>query len=158
MSLKEKLKKLETKGEERKVNLRMTKNKVDLLDRLSKHFGTNTSALIREMVDDVIIQLQKELVVLENDNGLEFIKNSDNSKKNITYLPSVIESLVPELYNYSCKREDFSSDEEYEEFYIKNAELSVKNGTSESFSGITPISKKSISFHEDDVKNEDSKK
>jgi len=157
MSLKEKLKKLETKGEERKVNLRMPKNKVDLLDRLSKHFGTNTSALIREMVDDAIIQLQKELVVLEKDNGLEFIKNSDNSKKNISYLPSVIESLVPELYNYSCKREDFSSDEEYEEFYIKNAELSVKNGTSEAFSGITPISKKSISFHEDDFKNEEDK-
>ena len=157
MSLKEKLKKLETKGEERKVNLRMPKNKVDLLDRLAKHFGTNTSTLIREMIDDAIIQLQRELVVLEKDNGIEVTKN-DESKEMITYLPSIIELFVPELYNYSSKREDFSSDEEYEAFYIKDAELSVRYGISGGFSGTAPISKKSIVFTENDFVNVDNKK
>ena len=157
MSLKDKLKKLENKGEERKVNLRMPKNKVDLLDRLAKHFGTNTSTLIREMIDDAIIQLQKELVVLEKDNGLKFIR-TDESKKSITYLPSVIEALVPELYNYSCNREDFSSDEEYEAFYIKDAELSVRYGVTAGFSGTTPISKKLIVFDEEDYIDVDSEK
>ncbi|MGB3750771.1 MAG: hypothetical protein WA945_04335 [Arcobacteraceae bacterium] len=157
MSLKEKLNKLENKGEERKVNLRMPKNKVDLLDKLAKHFGTNTSTLIREMIDDAIIQLQRELVVLEKDNGIEVTKN-DESKEMITYLPSVIELFVPELYNYSNKREDFSSDEEYESFYMKDAELSVRYGISAGFSGTTPISKKSIEFYDNDFVNVDSKK
>jgi len=157
MSLKEKLNKLENKGEERKVNLRMPKNKVDLLDRLSKHFGTNTSTLIREMIDNAIIQLQKELVVLEKDNGIEVTK-SDESKEMITYLPSIIELLVPELYNYSSSREDFSSDEEYEEFFIKDVELSVRYGTAMAFSGSTPISRESIEIHQEDFDNVDNKK
>lgn|GEM_PF-3472457 len=157
MSLKEKLNKLESKGEERKVNLRMSKNKVDLIDRLAKHFGTNTSTLIREMVDNALIQLQRELVVLEKDNGLEVTKG-DDSKEIITYLPSLIELLVPELYNYSSKREDFSSDKEYEEFFIKDAELSVRYGTSMAYSGNTPLSRESINIHENDFNDVDNKK
>lgn len=157
MSLNKKLKKLKNKGEEKQIALRMPKNKVDLIDRLAKHFGTNTSTLIREMVDDALIQLQRELVVLEKDNGLEVTKG-DNSKEIITYLPSLMELLVPELYNYSSKREDFSSDKEYEEFFIKDAELSVRYGTSMAYSGNTPISRDTISIHEDDFDDVDNKK
>lgn len=145
MSLKEKLNKLESKGEERKVNLRMPKNKVDLLEKLANQFGTNTSTLIREMIDDAIVQLQKEFIVLDKENGINMTRE-DGSIDTLRYLPTLVEFMVPELEFDGGRRKDFSSDEDYDNFPIKHAELSVKYGNSYSISGTTPISKKCYEF------------
>ena len=63
-----------------------------------------------------------------------------------------------QLYNYSCNRQDFSSDEEYESFFIKDVEFSVRYGFTGGFSGTTPISKKTIKFNEEDYLDVDNKK
>lgn len=52
MSLDKKLNKLESKGEEKKINLRMPKGKADVLEILAEHYGVTVSTLIREMIDN----------------------------------------------------------------------------------------------------------
>lgn len=151
MTLKDKLKGLENKGEERKVNLRMPKNKVDLLEKLAKQFGTNISTLIREMIDDAIMQLQKDLVVLDVEYGVE-VTRKDATVETVTYLPSIVELVVPELTLNSYSRDDFSSDEEYDNFVSEDARLKVENGISTESSGFTPISKKEYKFIKKDFK------
>lgn len=150
MALKDRLNKLESNSEERKVNLRMPKNKVDLIEKLAIQYGTNISTLIREMVDNSIIELQKEFVLLDEQNGLK-ITREDESTDIIRYLPEIVEYTVPEL-RYYPKREDFPSDEEYEDFVIENARYCVEYGNSLAISGITNITKKEYSFESERYK------
>ena len=71
MSLDKKLNRLESKGEEKKINLRIAKGKADVLEILAEHYGVTVSTLIREMIDNSLTQLQKELVVVNEGLGIK---------------------------------------------------------------------------------------
>ena len=144
MSLKKRLVNLETRGEEKKVNLRMQKDVVLLLEKLASNYGTNTSTLIREIIDDAICELCKDCIVLDEENGIE-ISHSDGKKTNVTYFPTIVELLTGRIYHFS--RSDFCSDEERDNFDIKDAEYSVKYGNAYACSLTTIHSKKDYEFH-----------
>ena len=154
MSLKKRLERLEIRGEEKKVNLRMQKDVVTLLEKLANHYGTNTSTLIREIIDDAIFELCKDFILLDEENGIE-ISHDNGKKTNVTYFPDVVELLTGR--SYSFPRSEFCSDEERDAFDIKNAEYSVKYGNSYACSGTTVHSKEDYSFeskpYKEDMEN-----
>ena len=149
MSLKKRLERLENRGEEKKVNLRMQKEVVTLLEKLAKHYGTNTSTLIREIIDDAIFELCKDFILLDEENGIE-VSHDDGKTTNVTYFPDVVELLTGRTYSFS--RNEFCSDEERDAFDIKDAEYSVKYGISISCSGTTIHSKEDYSFESERYK------
>lgn len=148
MSLDKKLNRIESLGEDKKINLRMPKVKVDMLERLAKHYDTNVSTIIREMLDDALIQLQKELIVLNDEAGAT-VTNGKGKKEIIKYLPDVFELTLPEIHKNGYARKEFSSDEEFERFFVENERLSIKYGMSLSCSGITPITNKKFEITEE---------
>lgn len=145
MSLHNKLKQVKGKGEEKTIALRMQKGKVDLLDKLANHYGTNISTLVREMIDESIRKLQLELIVLDESNGVE-IKEEGESRL-ITYLPAVTELLAPDLTVNNLSDKDFCSDmEAFNHYYIEDNRLSVEHGFDLSSGGIDLITKKAFEF------------
>lgn len=78
----------------KKINLRMPKGKVDVLEILAEHYGIPVSTLIREMIDNSLTQLQK-LVVVNEGLGVN-IKNKLREEE-IRYLPDIISILAPSL-------------------------------------------------------------
>ena len=145
MSLDKKFKLLESKGEEKKVTLRIKKGKVDLIEKLADHYGTNTSTLIREMIDEAIMKLQLELIVLDEEQGIKHTGQNDK-EFNVTYLPDVITLMTPELELRSYGNSDFKNDKEYDNFSIEHNRLSVEHGITENASGNSAISNKKYNF------------
>ena len=145
MSLHNKLKKVRGKGEEKTIALRIPKGKAQILEKLSENYGTNVSSLIREMIDNSLKELQKELIVLSEELALD-VKREDGSIDKIRYLPEVMGLLSQdlELYNFTAK--DFSTAKEYENFVIEDARLSVKYGNAEGASILSPITGKEYNF------------
>ena len=150
MSLDKKLNKLVAKGEEKKINLRIPKGKVEILEILAEHYGTNISTLIREMIDNSLIQLQKELVVVKEGLGLE--SETNEGKFEVRYLPSIISLLASDIELGSYSSEDFKTLEEYDKFTIEDSRLSVKYGFSNQSKGISPISKTEYDFKKGELK------
>lgn len=144
MSLNKKLNKLDSRGEEKKINLRMSKGKVDILEILAEHYGINVSTLIREMIDNSLVQLQKELVIVGEGYGVKI--NNEFGEEEVRYLPDIISLLAPSIHLPLCPRTDFPTLEEYEKYYIENEKLSVEYGLSEETYFISPISNKKFEF------------
>ncbi|MCT7587531.1 hypothetical protein [Aliarcobacter butzleri] len=151
MSLDKKLNKLESKGEEKKINLRMPKGKADVLEILAEHYGVTVSTLIREMIDNSLTQLQKELVVVNEGLGIK-IENK-YGKHEVRYLPDIIGILAPNIELSSYGNEDFKTLDELDNFSIEHARLSVEFGLSEESHGISSISKKEYSFKKNHKKD-----
>ena len=145
MSLHNKLKKVKDKGEEKTIALRMPKGKVDLIEKLADHYGTNVSTLVREMIDESIRKLQLELIVLKDENGIEITKEGES--RMITYLPAVTEMLAPDLVMNNISEKDFCSDmEALNHYFIEDNRLSVEHGFALSSSGVDLITKKEFNF------------
>lgn len=151
MSLDKKLNKLDSRGEEKKINLRMPKGKVDILEILAEHYGINVSTLIREMIDNSLIQLQKELVVVGEGYGVKI--NNEFGEEEVRYLPDIISILAPSLELTTYSNEDFKTLEELDNFSIEHARLSVEFGLSEESHGISSISEKEYSFKKNQKKD-----
>ena len=144
MSLNKKFNKIDGKGEEKKINLRMSKGKAEILEILAEHYEINISTLIREMIDNSLIQLQKELVLVKE--GLSVKVTNSHGEEEIRYLPDIIEILAPSIYFDYFPKDDFKSPEEYDNFIIEHNRLSVEYGLSEEIHGTSPISKKEYEF------------
>lgn len=145
MSLHDKLKKVKDKGEEKTIALRMPRGKAMILEKLAEYYEINTSALIREMIDDSIMKLQKDLIVLPDNLGVKITQG--DKERNITYLPDVIALLSNDSYGYAFNLMDFGGWEElYDTFVLEDAKLSVEKGLAMSHSGVTPITKKEYHF------------
>jgi hypothetical protein len=144
MSLDKKLNRLESKGEEKKINLRIAKGKADVLEILAEHYGVTVSTLIREMIDNSLIELQKELIVVNKGLGIN-ITQSDN-KYEVRYLPDIISILAPNIELSSYGNEDFPDLEELDNFSIEHARLSVEYGLTNEATGISSISNKEYNF------------
>jgi hypothetical protein len=146
MSLHNKLKTVKEKGEEKTIALRMPKSKVSILEKLAAYYDLNTSALIREMIDDSIMKLQKDLIVLPDELGVKF--TSDTGRENlITYFPDIVALYTNDSYPYSFDLEDCKCNEDLlDRNVIEDARLSVECGLSFSHSGIAPISEKEYNF------------
>ena len=128
MSLDKRLKKVKAIGDEKKITLRIPEGKAILLDKLAKHYGTNTSTLIREMIDDAILKLEHELIVVGDDYAVDFIQNNKQVKK-VTYLPAMVELLTPDLTLYTYSSEDFCFDNDaYDNFRTEHNRLSKEHG------------------------------
>lgn len=155
MNLNTKLNKLESKGEEKKINLRMQKGKADVLEILAKNYGVTVSTLIREMIDNSLLELQREFLVVEEGLGIN-ITEKDNNKREIRYLPSILELLAPDV-EYSGNSNDFKSLDEFDHFLVEKARLSVKYGLALEADGIAPISGKSYHFKRENINQKDSK-
>lgn len=126
MSLDKRLKKSKDKGEEKIITLRMSQNKVTLLEMLAKHYEVTLSSLVREMIDDAIVELQKDLLVLSEEAGSKGEKGGEPFT--YRYFPDIVEIIVPELHA-EPRRNEFNNSDEYDAMQIKAAELSVKYGT-----------------------------
>ncbi len=144
MSLDKKLNKLDNRGEEKKINLRIAKGKADVLEILSEHYGVTISTLIREMIDNSLTQLQKELVVVNEGLGIK-IENK-YGKHEVRYLPDIIGILAPNIELSSYGNEDFKTLEEVDNFSIEHARLSVEYGITQESHGISSISNKEYHF------------
>lgn len=145
MSLHNKLKKVKDKGEEKTIALRMPRGKVSILEKLAEYYDINTSALIREMIDDSIMKLQKDLIVFPDELGIEF--TSEGEKRLITYFPDVVALYTDDSYPYSFNLEDCNCSEELlDATVIEDARLSVECGLAAGHSGIAPISGKEFNF------------
>ena len=128
MSLDKRLKKVKAIGDEKKITLRMPEGKAILLDKLAKHYGTNTSTLIREMIDDAILKLELELIVLGDDYAIDFVKKNNQVKK-VRYLPAMVELLAPDLTLYTYSSEDFCfNNDAYDNFRTEHSRLSKEYG------------------------------
>ena len=109
MSLDKKLNKLDSRGEEKKINLRMPKGKVDILEILAEHYGINVSTLIREMIDNSLIQLQKELVVVGEGYGVkinnEFVNRKKRNVKNV-FIKVILqcENIYVKIFPVVCRQ------------------------------------------------------
>ena len=148
MSLHNKLKSVKGKGEEKTIALRIPKGRALILEKLAEYYELNTSALIREMIDDALIKLQKDLIVLPESLGLN-IKLGEQEEI-VTYLPEVMELLSEDLGHHYFKLEDFCNNvEAYENFIIEDARLTVKHGMASGYDGSTPITKKEYSFQKE---------
>jgi len=145
MSLHNKLKKVKTKGEEKTIALRIPKNKVLILEKLSEYYDLNISALIREMIDESIMKLQKDLIVFPEDIGVTI--TSDGKEEIIRYFPDIVSLYTDDSYPYSFKLEDCNCNEEVlDATVMEDARLSVEYGLALGNFGTTPISKKEYSF------------
>lgn len=145
MGLHKKLKTVKEKGEEKTIALRMPKGKALILEKLADYYGLNTSALIREMLDESIIKLQKELIVLPDELGLKVTQG--NKKRLVTYFPDVVALLTNDSMPYSIGKEDCECSEELTDLRVKeDARLSVEKGIAEGHSGITPYSHEEFNF------------
>ena len=144
MSLDKKLNRLNSRGEEKKINLRMPKGKVDVLEILAEHYGINVSTLIREMIDNSLVQLQKELVVVSEGYGVKV--NNEHGEEEIRYLPDIISLIAPSIYIPGCARTDFRTEEEYDKYVVENERLSVEFGLSEESFIVSPITNKEFEF------------
>ncbi len=145
MSLHSKLKQVKGKGEEKTIALRMPKQKVQVLEKLAEYYGTNTSTLVREMIDDAIMKLQKDLIVFPDELGVEATIKGE--KRLITYFPDIVALYTNDSYPYSFNLEDANCDEEVlDKKVIEDAKLSVEKGISDINIGITPYSKQKYHF------------
>ena len=145
MSLHNKLNKVKEKGEEKTIALRIPKGKAQILEKLAEYYETNVSSLIREMINNSLKELQKELIVLPEELALD-MKREDGSIDKISYLPEVMGFLSQDLELYAFNLKDFSNDKEYEHFVLEDARLSVEHGNSLSASILSPITKKEHYF------------
>jgi len=145
MSLHNKLKKVKDKGEEKTIALRMPRGKVSILEKLAEYYDINTSALIREMIDDAIMKLQKDLIVLPDKLGVKVTSNEN--EETITYFPDIVALYTDDSYPYSFNLEDCNCSEELlDATVIEDARLSVECGLASGNHGVTPISRKEYSF------------
>jgi len=145
MSLHSKLKQVKGKVEEKTIALRMPKQKVQVLEKLAEFYGTNTSTLVREMIDDAIMKLQKDLIVFPDELGVESIIKGE--KRLITYFPDIVAIYTNDSYPYSFNLQDTDCNKEaLDEKIMEDAKLSVEKGISEINTGITPYSKKEYYF------------
>ncbi len=152
MSLDKKLNKLDSRGEEKKINLRMPKGKVDVLEILAEHYGITVSTLIREMIDNSLVQLQKELVVVGEGYGVKV--NNEFGEEEIRYLPDIISLIAPSIFVSGCSRTDFRTVEEYDKYVVENERLSVEFGLSEESFIVSPITNKEFEFKKNRNKEE----
>ena len=144
MSLHDKLKKVKEKGEEKTIALRMPRGKVSVLEKLAQYYDINTSALIREMIDEAIMKLQKDLIVLPDELG---VKVTSDKEKYITYFPDIVNLYTDGSYPYSFDLEDCNCSEELLDVtFVEDKRLSVEHGLSEGSYGSAPISGKEYSF------------
>jgi len=151
MSLHDKLKRVKDKGEEKTIALRMPKSKVLILEKLADYYGLNTSALIREMIDEAIMKLQKELIVFPDELGVEVTQNGE--KRLITYFPDVVAVLTNDSMPYSFSLEDCECNEKLMDIKVKeDARLSVEKGLSMGHSGLTPYSREEFNFIREEQK------
>ena len=150
MSLHDKLKTVKEKGEEKTIALRMPRSKVNILEKLAEYYGLNTSALIREMIDDAIMKLQKDLIVLPDEMG---VKATINGKEElITYFPDIVAGYTNDAYPYCFNLEDCNCNEEVlDATVIEDARLSVEKGIAMSNSGTAPISGKEFYFKKEEI-------
>ena len=145
MSLNNRLKKIKAIGEEKKITLRIPENKGKVLEKLAEYYGTNVSSLIREMIDDSIMKLQKDLIVFPDKMGVKV--DIDSEEKLITYFPDIVALYTDDSYPYSFSLVDCQCNENIlDNTVIEDAKLSVEKGIAMSNSGITPISKKEYNF------------
>ena len=145
MSLHDKLKQVKEKGEEKTIALRMPMSKVNILEKLAGHYGINTSALIREMIDESIMKLQKELIVFPDELGIEV--SQGNEKRLVTYFPDIVALYTNDAYPYAIRKEDCECNEKLTDFRVKeDARLSVEKGMAESHFGVTPYSNEEFDF------------
>ena len=79
MGLNNRLKRVKAIGEDKKITLRIPEGKASILEKLAKYYGTNTSSLIREMIDNSIMELQKEFIVINETEGLVVVKYQSDS-------------------------------------------------------------------------------
>ena len=151
MSLNDRLKKVTAIGADKKITLRIPESKANVLDILAKNYGTNTSTLIREMIDDSSMKLQKDLIVLPDEMGLKI--TSDGKEKLITYFPDIVAVLTNDAYPYSFDLKDCNCDEKLlDATVIEDARLSVEKGIAMSNSGVAPISRKEFHFDKGKIK------
>jgi hypothetical protein len=129
MSLDSKLKKTRDRVEEKSITLRIPQNKVVLLEALATHYELTMSSLIRELLDESIIKLQKELLVVSEEAGLKITRGDKNEPYTVRFLPDIVDLVAPEL-GMHLQKNDFCSDEEFDDARIKEAELSYEYGTS----------------------------
>jgi len=145
MSLHDKLKKVKDKSEEKTVALRIPKSKAMILEKLAAYYDLNISALIREMMDDSIMKLQKDLIVFPDELGVKVKVNEKD--KLITYFPDIVAFYTDDSYPYHFTIEDCNCDKTLlDKKVIEDAKLSVEKGLSMSASGIAPVSKKEYYF------------
>ncbi len=146
MSLHNKLKSVKDKGEEKTIALRIPKTKALILEKLAAYYDLNTSALIREMIDDSIMKLQKDLIVLPDELGVKFTTNSGDEEL-ITYFPDIVALYTDDSHPYNFNLEDCNCNEELlDATVIEDARLSVECGLASGSYGIAPISGKEYSF------------
>ena len=143
MSLNNRLKKVKAIGEEKKITLRIPESKAKILEKLAKHYGTTTSSLIREMIDNSIIELQKDFIVFDDELGLD-VKDENGEYSKTTYLPSIIELIAPELEANFTEHDFCDNVQEYENFLVKDSELAKKHGRGLGISFISKISGEEI--------------
>lgn len=145
MSLHNKLKKVKDKGEEKTIALRIPKSKALILEKLAAYYGLNTSALIREMIDDSIMKLQKDLIVFPDELGVKVTSNKN--EETITYFPDIVALYTDDSHPYSFNLEDCNCNEELlDATVIEDARLSVECGLALGNYGRAPISGKEYSF------------
>ena len=145
MGLHDKLKTVKEKGEEKTIALRMPRSKVSVLEKLAEYYGLNTSALIREMIDDSIMKLQKDLIVFPDELGIKSISNEE--ERLITYFPDIVAGLTNDAYPYTFNLKDCNCNEELlDATVIEDARLSVEKGIALFHSGVAPISGKEFNF------------
>ena len=151
MSLHNRLKSVKEKSEEKTIALRMPKGKASLIEKLAEYYGTNTSTLIREMIDEGIRKLEFERIVLPESLGEKVTLGGVET--NVTYLPAVVELLADEIALNGFGTEDFcGSNEKFEEFYIEHTRLSVEHGMTSGSIFIAPFSKKEYHFKNENQK------
>lgn len=129
MSLDSKLKKTRDRVEEKSITLRIPQNKVVLLEALATHYGLTMSSLIREMLDESIIKLEKELLVVSEEAGMKITKG-DIEGFNLRFLPAMVEIMAPDL-SITVQPDDFCSDEAFDNARVKYGELNCQYGLSE---------------------------
>lgn len=146
MSLHDKLKTVKEKGEEKTIALRMPMSKVNVLEKLAEYYGINTSALIREMIDESIMKLQKELIVFPDELGIEVTQG--DKKRLATYFPDIVNIYTNNAYPYAIRKEDCECNEKLTDFRVKeDARLSVEKGMASSHSDTTPYSNEEFNFN-----------
>ncbi|MCX6074928.1 MAG: hypothetical protein NTY39_11450 [Campylobacterales bacterium] len=129
MSLSKRLSKSKEKSEEKIITLRMPQNKVTLLEILSKHYGLTMSTLVRDIIDDGIAKLAKERLIVSEEAGMIHQFETDGEKHNIRFFTDIVDYLAPEL-NIRIKRDDYSSEREFEEALFEEVKLSYEYGFS----------------------------
>ena len=146
MGLNDRLKKVKAIGEERKLTLRIPESKAKILELLAEHYGTNISTIIREMIDDSIMKLQKDLIVLPDELGVKV--TIDGKKRLVTYFPDIVAIYTNDTFPYAIRKEDCSCSEEFTDATVKeDARLSVEKGMAESHFGVTPYSNEEFNFN-----------